>query len=123
MKAWIHFAQTEVLFNKRANFLHPEGQKISSEGVRYFEDTNTPAEIKDRIKTIPLVKKLAEDHDVFVCYRSYTYSRLNESQIDVKYADYTKKSQLLMQLKVFQKNLKLLLILHLINYATLKLTE
>lgn len=93
MKSGVHFAQPGVLFNKNANYVKPEGQKISAEGIRYFEDKTIPADIKERIQSIPLVEKLAEDHDVFVNYRSidFLYPKLAITKLDVLYADYSKK--------------------------------
>ncbi|MCM1003238.1 MAG: hypothetical protein NC408_02735 [Candidatus Gastranaerophilales bacterium] len=93
MKAEIHFAKPGVLFNKNASYTKPEGQKISSEGIRYFEDTKVPAEIKDRVQSIPLVKKLSEAHDVFVNYISICYKQPNMTvtRLRVLYADYSKK--------------------------------
>lgn len=90
MKAGIFYYEGLPLFNRKLEFLHPENQKVSPEGIRYFEDTTVPENIKSRIEEIPLVKTLAKCKDVFVWFRTTTKPSFSHARIDVLYADYSK---------------------------------
>lgn len=94
MTAGLYFAKPGMLFNKNYSYVNPEGQKISPEGVRYFEDESITLPVREKFANVPILKKLSAKHDTFVNLVTIFDKDLNQNRfarINISYADYLKK--------------------------------
>lgn len=92
MKSGLYFAKPGVLFNPNANYVNPEGQKITEKGVRYFESIELSESIRKKIAEIPFIKELSEKYETFVSViQAKTNSGEPIGKIEIQYANYKKK--------------------------------
>ena len=64
----LYFAKTTPLCNEGFNYVNKAEQKVSKQGIKYLEDKDIAANVKERISNIPFIKEMGEKFETFVVY-------------------------------------------------------
>ena len=110
MKA-VYYTEGKPLFNKAINYVNQSSKEVKQtpNGARYLEDKSArlTAVLKEKFETIPFIKNLSEENEVFIEYLGEDYGELNSrynSYATIRVPDYENKT--LLQYDIFESHCK-----------------